>query len=150
MGAAFTAASACARYEWIPDYETAYCRNRVMPAKPVAFRRVAGDTAEIALQGTVESQQGDRLPAAHIRLTLGLDTLHVSSDADGSFRLDAPQAGQYTIRVARIGFVSVQDTLSLPLARGEQLRVVLDESPLDGPRSGFANVRVKKAWWKFW
>jgi len=143
------AVGGCTRYEWVPDYETSYCRNRELPPTPAAFTRMTGEAAQGALGGIVESDRGERVPGAQIRL-VGSDTLTRETGLDGSFQFDSLLGGAYAVRVARIGFARVQDTIVLPLPRGEQLRVVLTAIPLDGPCSGFAEVQVKKPWWKFW
>jgi iron complex outermembrane receptor protein len=66
------------------------------------------------------------LPGATVVLQQGaLRVDDDATDADGAYRLDAPAAGRYTLRVSYVGFAAFEQPVDLPLGT-RTLDVVLD------------------------
>ena len=145
--------SGCARYERVPDYETEACRTS--PPEPsfagarphfVPSVRNSGDS----LSGVVYLGEAPKPAYSRIFLSTNPPT-EVMVDSLGRFTIWAPP-GRYAIAIRTIGYRAVQDSVILPPPPFSDLVVTVDprQRGLDGPCSGFAEVWVRKPWWKFW
>ena len=81
---------------------------------------------------------------------LGGDARLAYSDSTGQFAISFPVSGHYELRVRALGYHTRVDTLLLPLAMDTAVVIALRPVTLDGACSGFATVRVRKPWWKWW
>jgi len=76
----------------------------------------------LALDGTT--------PGTDARILLEPGTRATATQADGSFRLNALPAGEYRIRVLRVGMVEARDSVFLTGRNGLRLLVTLVEHDL--------------------
>ena len=77
------------------------------------------------------------------------DTFGTVADSTGHFAFDETTEGPAALTVAMLGYSVRSDTLDWGGEHGLKVIVplritVLDECP------GFAVIRVRKPWWKFW
>lgn len=146
--------AACARYEWVPDYQSAECSApaAVLPARaglPVEVQSAASmRTGTIA--GSVAHAFTDQpLDGARIALST-VPAVGAITDSLGRFQVRSVAPGRYAIVIRRIGFTTTRDSLTIPVEGGLRIAARLEPAPLDGPCSGFGKVRVRKPWWKVW
>src|ERR1039458_4178124 len=113
--------------------------------------------AQVPVSGRVVDETGAAVAGARIELSLpGAPATATSSDAEGNFTLSLPAAGEYDIRVERLGFFLYQDKAE-HFAEGEShLNVTLNHTqefservdvtaspPAIDPRSEERRVRRK-------
>jgi hypothetical protein len=153
--------SACFRYEHVNELEVpGLCpseeERRIARERtpPIVYEPVT-ELASDSLRGrVVESDaSGNELTARPVRsvqvhlLDTGRGAL---TDSVGRFAIAAPTGGPHVLRVLAIGYGARVDTLDAPLSAGSVIVIALRPMLLDGPCSGFAAVRVRKPWWKWW
>jgi hypothetical protein len=85
--------------------------------------------AQVPVSGRVVDETGAAVAGARIELSLpGAPATATSSDAEGNFNLSLPAAGEYDIRVERLGFFLYQDKAE-HFAEGEShLNVTLNHT----------------------
>jgi hypothetical protein len=146
--------AACSRYEWQNELNVpGLCdttRQATHGSVPPRVR-LELDPPHGPLRGRV-SDRTSRQPVSQAAVGLAGSHAHyaVQTDSAGVFVIDSMPPGWYTIQVARVGFQAVRDTIEVARGDGAPFEIGLDMAVLDGPCSGFASVRVRKPWWKFW
>ena len=145
-------AIACTRYEYVNELDLPECKNRPVPiltdAGPVTHP--SPDTTAWFQGVVVSMDDGEPLQDAHVQI-LGDDSPSVLTDSSGQFAFTGrARHGPVRLAIRRIAYAQYSDTLTVPLPLGVRWRVALAATPVDGPCSGFAAVRVRKPWWKFW
>jgi hypothetical protein len=142
---------ACARYEWVPDYETPACASS---RRPTSTRPIATEPDSAAANGSLRgraivSDSKHAIPGASVTL-LADPQRKATTDSLGTFTFTDVPPGTYVLRTRRIGYRTRTDTLHLAHAGSTSFVLTLDQQVFDGPCSGFAAVRVRKPWWKLW
>ena len=140
----------CSRYEWVSDIKTPQCRNRPAP--------ILGSLVPIVTPGADSSvviglarELTSELLLSHATFIISTEpVIGVRTDSAGRAELPVLPPGRYLVTVLRIGYSAAQDSVTFPLPSGARLEAKLEAQMLDGPCSGFAAVRVRKPWWKFW
>jgi hypothetical protein len=143
----------CTRYEWQNELDVrGLCAPRAVPRFRISHREEADLTdAKLSLRGRVtDAAVGNPLAEARVRLVAAVEQRDVATDSAGRFQLDSLAADRYVMDVLRVGYHQATDTLEVASGRRLIVDVALDQAILDGPCSGFAAVRVRKPWWKFW
>lgn len=138
---------ACSRYETRP------MDPRECPPEPSAGPiRLLPATRPSTLTGTVLDQnhpEAHPIAGARVRLA-GADRLvrEETSDSAGRFLFEPTPRGRYSVTILRVGYHARSDSVDVPPG-GAALEVTLRAHPLDGC-PGFALVRTRKPWWKWW
>ncbi len=142
---------ACNRYEYIPDYMTAECQNQPRTRSGFAVRFTsAGDVPVGVLTGRIASPTPAASRGVHVLIQAGSWWQADTTDSLGLFRLSNLQPGRYQLVLRRIGFRQTRDSITISERSGVRLEATLDPEVMDGPCSGYAQVPVKKPWWKRW
>ena len=147
------AVAGCTRYEWRNELDVPGLCDRSRSTEPSGVLRQIDDSTGRAgfLIGRVRDRfSGSTLAEARVRVTDSARTLQVVSDSTGSFRLQSPPPGRYSVAVARIGYQSIHHALDLTVGASNIVDIQLAPTVHDGPCSGFAAVAVRKPWWKLW
>jgi hypothetical protein len=131
------------------------------PDSPPPSSRLRGEYAAApgAVSGRVLHADATRpVPGATVRL----DALSVArsaipggplgalTDSAGTFRLDGAAPGPYRVTVRALGYVAAVDTVSVTAARALVLDVGLQPHVITLDGCGYAQIRVRKPWWKWW
>jgi hypothetical protein len=144
------AASSCARYQWVPDYESPECADYRGPPFSGLMEITSSPTAA---PGFVAGRIVGRITARPVQgavILLDTDSLHsVTTQGDGRFAI-AASPGRHRLLVRRIGYYGYASSVTLPFPQPSEVVITLAETVLDGPCSGFGMVQVKKPWWKIW
>ena len=141
-------AAACARYEWKNELEVpgACPRGDSAPAPPP--RPVGAPGGRVL--GRVLTEAGAPAVGAQVVVVGARPPRGALVDTLGYFALDSLAPGEYLLRVRQIGRVAQERRVAVRPGPGPALDVTLPLAMLDGPCSGFAAVRVRKPWWKWW
>ena len=136
-----------------PRYETRRMDPRDCPPDPPArdtFALAPAPDAPGAVVGVVTDRwTGAPLVGAQVVVP----ALHrgANVDAAGAFRIDSLPAASYDLVVRRIGYASRGIAgVRVSAAAGVRARVPLRRQGLDECPGGFAVLRVRKPWWKWW
>ena len=147
--AALLLGAACARYVTHP------VECEPTPPAP-ALRPDTTRTASGVLAGRVEDEQGrgavnhawvllySDSSWRHERRVLRVDT----TDVAGRFVFEELAPGDYVLRLRRIGYDPVP--YATRLAHGPGLGIVVPARPMTTDGCGFAVVRERVPWWRFW
>lgn len=92
-------------------------RGRGLLIASLTLLAAAGDVQAQRVRGRVLDAAAEPLDLARVQL-LPLDR-HAVTDRDGTFDLGAVSPGTYTLRVRRLGFRAVLQSITVPLATGE-------------------------------
>ncbi|MES3630249.1 MAG: carboxypeptidase-like regulatory domain-containing protein [Longimonas sp.] len=82
------------------------CMGLLLDAAPARAQSGTG-----VLEGVIQDTEGERLPGATVQLT-GTD-LGAAADAQGAFRLAGIPAGMYQVRVRFVGYVPLEDEVTI-------------------------------------
>lgn len=139
-------ASACTRYE----YKQPQCPPEDLGDTTLVVSLQRGASQDASIEGrVVDSQSRDALEGSHVRLAMRLDTLAMLTDSAGLFVFRGTRDGPATILVTHIGYHTRSVELELIDSQTVRVTVPLPPFPLDGC-PGFAVIRVRRPWWKFW
>lgn len=143
-------AVSCARYQWVPDYESPECvENHGPPTSGLTEITSVAAAAPGFVTGHIVARS-TALPVEGAVIMLDAESLHrVTTSRDGRFVI-ASGPGTHRILVRRIGYYTYVTSVTLPFPQPSEVTIRLAEAVLDGPCSGFGMVRVKKPWWKIW
>jgi hypothetical protein len=83
---------------------------------PPASSSAAAPAAQPAVSGTVADPSGAIIPGAQVVLTdaTGATVATVATDASGSFRIQVPNAGSYSLAVSLAGFQTATQPVTVP------------------------------------
>ena len=157
IGTAVLALPLAACYEWVPDYQSPACRARAATAPSrggaaLTFVPLVDGETSMALPpplGRVRAL-GIGVPSTRVRFTAAGVSREVTTDSAGSFTLGGLPPGRYRLLASRVGFRSTWDSVTVPWDTATTLEVTLQPVSVDGPCSGFSEVRVRRPWWKVW
>jgi hypothetical protein len=74
----------------------------------------------------------------------------VTTDSTGVFAFGDLPPGRYALRVRRIAFAALEDTLTVEADHAGRPPRALAPRGLDGVCSGMMMVRVREPWWRLW
>ena len=143
--------AACNRYEWKDDRKVpGLCGSPRTTRAPTPPRDREVMLVGSHLIGRVVRRDSDTA-VTYADVQLGPEPYRrTRTDANGMFAFDSVPPSRMTLRVRQIGFAAWQETIATIETPAPELVVALRLQPTDGPCSGFAWVRVRKPWWKFW
>jgi len=143
-------AASCARYQWVPDYESPECAEfHGPPTSGLTEITSVPGAAPGVVAGRIRAR-GAAVPVQGAVVLLDADSAHrVTTQDDGRFAIAASR-GTHRLFVRRIGFYTYVTSVTLPFPQPSEVVITLAETVLDGPCSGFGMVQVKKPWWKIW
>jgi catecholate siderophore receptor len=93
------------------------------------------------LHGSVTDKNGAAVVGAQVRLTdkQGRGVAETETDSAGEFRLQAPAAGEYLLRVTKPGMAETTRNLRLPDEAAQTVNLTLEPRPLAGEVTVVAN-----------
>ena len=158
------AAAACVRHDYVhPSTRPELCPVDSTPPRPAATQQFLLEPLPTGLEASVGRLVGQVIDSAEARpvsraavLIQGAGPggayLEVFTDSLGRFRFPTAPPGRWPVIVRRLGYLSHQDTVDIPLPAGTQLRIWLpaQATVLDGFCGGYVHVAVPRPWWRWW
>jgi carboxypeptidase family protein len=142
--------TACARYEWVPDYQTTACARVAVTRSgpPLDTARVDTLSAGVVAGRVSDDWLG---PVAGAVVVLE-STFWIADTTDqaGYFRFSSIPPGTYRFIARRSSLRTTSDSIVVPANGGIRVYAKLLGYGTDGACSGYVNVAVRKPWWKLW